>query len=374
MSELIALEDINVALETLTFTEVRAGEFQLIGKACPWIFSFCPDLKPNETVSLQAHFVFLESFIEQAHEQFEADNISQLGSGPWSERDLSDCEHNLSAIAMEINEAFVIQIRRINASQRYHQRIFQKAREYSLEYEHLNKDKEYKEVLIHAIVHDLSGPLTSIGGALHLLADASLDAEIRAELQHNAESQVESAHRLIKSILDVFVLEEKAFDPSTLEFEHSPDILECIESIITNFNPAFKQQSVTLALNNQLSENRIRVISEVDQLTRVLINLLENALRYSPIKTKVTIELQDSPEDVSVSIIDSGPGVPAEIRDSLFKRFVGGQEFGGKAGFGLYYCQMCVQKWGGKIKYENIENADKVNQGACFQIELRKSF
>ena len=63
---------------------------------------------------------------------------------------------------------------------------------------------------------------------------------------------------------------------------------------------------------------------------------------------------------------DHGPGIPAEISDTLFDRFGGRNTQGGNSGLGLHFCRVSVQRWGGKIRV-----VDEYTDGACLEIELR---
>lgn len=380
------LTRINEKLELVTFLEVESDTFQLAGSCAPWILRFCPDLSRKEQVVLKTAFVFLENFIEQARTYFWTKDAQSLSSGPWSERDSDGIEQNLSATALMLEGRLVIQMRHVPSEQLYHRRIFQKAREYSLEYERLQREKERKDVLLFAVVHDLSGPLTSISGILEVLSQLDLSEAERKALFDSALEQTKTTHEMIRSILDVFDEEDHRFDPASLDSLAAPSLKAVMESVVANFGSAFSQQGVSLVLNDTLDDND-QVIAEGEQLKRVFINLLENALRYSPANSSVTISLEGRAKDILIRIADQGPGVPGELVAGLFQRFVGGRKYGGKAGFGLYFCQMCVKKWGGKIEYlangnvnadsEASGATDEINEaentaGTCFQITLQR--
>lgn len=384
MTDSDLLTRINEKLELVTFLEVESDTFQLAGNCAPWILSFCPQLSRNEQVVLKDAFVFLENFIEQSRVYFWTTNSQSLSSGPWSERDDDGVEQNLSATALMLDGRLAIQMRHVPSEQLYHRRIFQKAREYSLEYERLQHEKERKEVLLFAVVHDLSGPLTSISGIIEVLSQLDLSDAERKGLFDSALEQTKTTHEMIRSILEVFDEEDHRFDPASLDAQTAPSLNSIIESVVASFDSAFSQQGVNLRLNNRLTGDD-KVIAEGEQLKRVFINLLENALRYSPVSSKVTITLECRDSDILIRIADQGPGVPGELIADLFQRFVGGRKYGGKAGFGLYFCQMCVKKWGGKMDYlangninpesdapsvvEVMEQTGNM-KGTCFQVTL----
>jgi len=384
---LVTLADINEQLDTVTFVELATGEFRIEGRVPVWALGFCPDLRATGQTRLQDDFEFLGGFIEQAHEEFLEPGETRIGSGPWTERDLNDVEHNLSALAVIVKNQLVIQISAIPEELRYHQRIFQKAREYSLDFEQSIRDKEQREVLLHAIVHDLSQPLTMIDGALHLSEDPTLPREEKLKLDQLMETQIDSAQNMIRSILEISLWEHKRFSIHDLKAAEAPGVTECVKTAIANFEPVFKQENIQLELLNHLGASEQQVVAEEDQLRRVLSNLLENALRFSPPGSKVSVLMEDSRVDttspaekmvdqVVITVSDQGPGVSESLAESLFQRFVGESEFGGRGGFGLYYCQMCLHRWGGKIECisPGTSQGDKApsDKGASFKLTLLK--
>jgi len=202
---------------------------------------------------------------------------------------------------------------------------------------------------------------------------------------------------MVRSILEIFLWEHKLFRAGDLKDADAPVAISCAESAVANFEPIFRQENVTLLLTNNLASRQQKVVAEEDQLERVLSNLLENALRFSPPGSTVRVLLEDasgpsswksssalsssssssevSPDQVMITVSDQGPGVAKALATSLFERFAGGTEFGGRGGFGLYYCQMCLKRWGGKIIYiapEHQQHSVLEQSGACFRLALLK--
>jgi CheY-like chemotaxis protein/HPt (histidine-containing phosphotransfer) domain-containing protein len=82
---------------------------------------------------------------------------------------------------------------------------------------------------------------------------------------------------------------------------------------------------------------------------------VENALRYAPAKTTVTIGIEEDSPYLKAYVEDEGPGLPADLKTSeIFKLFAKGKVGGGKAGLGLYFCKVTVERWGGSIGCENV--------------------
>lgn len=363
------LELVNIQLGLVTFTATDGINFRVVGAVAPWIENFCPGLQPGDEVPLAEVFIFLDHFIIEASERLSAErSLETIGSGPWSERDVNDEEQSLSATASLVNGLLVIQVRAIPEKLRYQQAMFQKAREYSLSYEQLRKDREQKQILLHTIVHDIASPLMVIDGSLSLLASGDLDQNQR-DLVVGASEQITRVTDLIKDVLEVFSAEVQPFDLTTLDRESAPFMQPLLEKVVRSYQGLFEDQGVELTLTNSVPDD-IQVIAESAELFRVFVNLLENAIRFAPKGSAVTLSLSLvksslGVELVQISITDEGPGVSPQLVPDLFDRFAGGREYGGKSGLGLYFCKTCLNRWGGEIEYLG-------QTGQCrFQLSLR---
>jgi CheY-like chemotaxis protein len=122
---------------------------------------------------------------------------------------------------------------------------------------------------------------------------------------------------------------------------------------------------------DERTDQRIQwwVHGEATRLERIFSNLLENALRYTSAGSKVTIGLTDDGEFVRAFVDDEGPGLPADLSPAqIFALFSKGKEGGGKAGLGLYFCRLTVERWGGTIGCESLPQ-----RGSRFWFRLPKA-
>jgi signal transduction histidine kinase len=364
----IGLEQINRHLDTAILVEAEDGAFSVLGEIPAWLDAFFEvDLEPDQTFRLEQTLVFFESYIDEVRETLAADPEAIVGSGPWSEADRSQVERNLSAAAFVVNGRIVMQVKLIGSTQLYHQAVFQKAREYSLNYEKLIKERERKDVLLHTVVHDLTGPLTAITGALWLIADQLKDHDDLVQL---ALKQCEVEKEMILSILDSFSAEYKAFDVNELTSHNAPDIVACVNRTLATFRPAFKNQQVELTVKLDVGDlSNLQVVAEDDLLERVLSNLMQNALRFSPPGSDCNIELSLEGDWITVTVCDQGPGVDENLKSTIFERFSGGRRQGGNAGLGLYFCRITLDRWGGTI---GCESNDPTEPGTRMWFTLRR--
>src|SRR5262249_13974818 len=148
----------------------------------------------------------------------------------------------------------------------------------------------------------------------------------------------------------------------------APDLLDAVSATL-------QQLSVDMAMKNVshrlllASDQTVswKVAGHPDQLGRELHNLLENALRHTPVDSTITVSLKDETQSVHVAIEDQGPGLQPALAGLLFERFRQGERCKGKAGLGLFFCRMTVERWGGQIGHESAENG-----GARFWFRLPK--
>ncbi len=341
---------VNDRLNTINLVEIADGKFLIENTIPDWMLWFDQDLKTSKPFVLADVFLFFDTFLDEVRQELKVSHTAVVHSGPWSEPDENGIERHLFASGFLIDDQLVLQMRLIAESRRYHQEVFQKAREYSMAYERQVKEKEQREVLLHTIVHDLAGPLTSIYGVLDLLQEDPS----RVDLIDVALSQASAQQQMIQSILDAFSTELTEFDSSSLTIETAPRLRNILIREIEVFEAAFEAQGVRLEFVDNVSTGAdLPVVAEADYLERVLSNLLENALRFSPEGTTTEVSLSEAEGQYVIAIIDQGSGVPMELQDHLFERFSGGPQFGGKQGLGLYFCRMAVNRWGQSIWCES---------------------
>jgi CheY-like chemotaxis protein len=133
-------------------------------------------------------------------------------------------------------------------------------------------------------------------------------------------------------------------------------VLRCAEETVTAFAPMFQAKGLVLRIDTRLSGHRgWSVMGESTRLKRIFSNLVENALRYAPPKTTVTIGIEEELPHLKAYVQDEGPGLPGDLKASeIFKLFAKGKVGGGKAGLGLYFCKVTVERWGGSVGCERV--------------------
>jgi len=235
------------------------------------------------------------------------------------------------------------------ASERQQRLMQQKGNELSLSYQQLVKEIQKKEILLHCIVHDLAGPLMGIKGGFELLAQENISESGRKFLDIGLR-QANKQETLIREILQAFSAEVESVQSFTADPAEAPDAVRAAREVIEALSPAFALSQVRLQFDSAVDlKTNWKVVGEKSRLERIISNLIENALRYSPANSTVTVGCYDEGDKILVAIDDEGPGIPSEIAPALFQKFAQGKKGRGKIGLGLYFCRITVEHWGGEI-------------------------
>jgi CheY-like chemotaxis protein len=231
--------------------------------------------------------------------------------------------------------------------------MYQTARDSLLSHEKLLREILKKEILLHCIVHDLSQPLSAMSGTFHLLSMEPLSAQMKKFVK-SGEREAQRQEMMIRGILEAFSSDLAAQQAVSTEPAEAPDIVAAAKRSIEAFENAYRDRGLKLRLDPSVKASaKWRVNGESTRLERIFGNLLENALRYSPKGTTVTINVEDQGEFVRASVNDHGPGLPTDKPQSqMFQLFARGKAHAGKAGLGLYFCKITVERWGGTIGAE----------------------
>jgi signal transduction histidine kinase/CheY-like chemotaxis protein/HPt (histidine-containing phosphotransfer) domain-containing protein len=336
------------------FEHLGAGNFRLIGDGPGWYQEIWgAPASSAKLVRLGDKSPFLENFLVDAEEFWRLMSPGSANSGNWIERGTDSREIPLEAGAYSLDGKKILLIRNLSATFAQEQQLFQTARDSLLAHEKLLKEIQKKEILLHCIVHDLTQPLSAMNGVFHLLDREALPATLRKYVKAG-ERESQRQELMIRGILEAFSSDLAAQKANETSVSEAPDLLACAKQVIEEFSPAFRERQIRLALGAHVGTSRgWRVVGDVSRIDRIFGNLLENAMRYAPKGTTVSIGLQDQDGFVLACVDDEGPGLPPDQRpDQLFALFAKGGSHSGKAGLGLYFCKITVERWGGAIGAE----------------------
>jgi signal transduction histidine kinase/CheY-like chemotaxis protein/HPt (histidine-containing phosphotransfer) domain-containing protein len=333
------------------------GDFRLIGEWPDWcanIWGAQPS--DGQPIGLANKSPFLENFLVDAAEFWRAQAPGSVNSGDWIERGVDGVEIPLEASARSLDGKRILLIQNLSETYGQQQKWFQTARNSLLEHETLLKEIQKKEILLHCIVHDLTQPLSAMSGVFRLLEGENLPAALRKYVKAG-ERESQRQELMIRGILEAFSSDLAAHQARETGAQEAPDLLACAQQAIEEFSPAFRERHIRLSLGpHAAGSHDWRVVGDASRINRIFGNLLENAMRYAPKGTAVTIGLQEQDGFVFALVDDEGPGFPPDQPpDQLFALFSKGKSHAGKAGLGLYFCKITVERWGGTIGAETRE-------------------
>ena len=203
--------------------------------------------------------------------------------------------------------------------------------------------------LLSSVSHDLRTPLASITGAASTLIDneARLDAATRRDLLEALHEEADRLNRLVQNLLEMTRLEAGALVPHTAW--HSVE--EVVGAALGRFGKSLAERPVTTRIPAELP----LVPMDDVLIEQVLINLIDNAIKYTPPGTPIEVSAEETGGAVMVEVADRGPGLPPGEEPLIFEKFhrtdpapsVRG------AGLGLAICQGIIHAHGGRIWAEN---------------------
>jgi signal transduction histidine kinase len=213
--------------------------------------------------------------------------------------------------------------------------------------------EQIKKDFVAMITHDLRTPMTSTMGFLELLGDG-VYGPIPDKARDGANLAFRNVRRmiaLINDLLDVEKLESGKWELSPESITLEPVVTRSVESV----SVFAEQHKVKIAVEPIDST----VYADGNRLVQVLVNLITNAVKFSPVDSSVTISARTKGDLVELRITDQGCGIPPQYRESIFDRFrqvraTDATQKGG-TGLGLAICKAIVEQHGGSIGVESEE-------------------
>jgi signal transduction histidine kinase len=209
-----------------------------------------------------------------------------------------------------------------------------------------------KELITETLVHDLRSPASAVSGALDVLEETLSRYEIGKD-----ELVVQALQVARRGAQRMLGMTESLLEISRLQAGKTETSLASINlrNLAAGVLGDFLQEALEygIILRNEIPEDAPAVRADLSKTTRVLTNLVDNALKFTPSGGQVILTV-DGIEDgmVAVQVSDTGPGIPAEYREKIFERFsqipgLAGRRRG--SGLGLTFCRLALDAQGGKI-------------------------
>ena len=215
--------------------------------------------------------------------------------------------------------------------------------------------------------HELKTPLTSIKGFSEVLQD-ELYGPLNDKQKMATDAVIRNSDRLNRLIDSIMYLTVQKSGRDTYAI-YPVNITEIMGNAVMGI---FQQaNSKNLRIKNNIPSDLPLIKGDMDKLTQVFINLLENATKFTPNGGKITVAAFENGENIHITVTDTGIGISADIISNLFERFYQvdastTRKYGG-TGIGLYISKLIVEVHKGRIWVESEEGV-----GTTFHVELLK--
>ncbi len=223
----------------------------------------------------------------------------------------------------------------------------------------LHEMEQARDDLVGMISHDLRTPLNAVYSHAHLLRRHPDDA---GRVEARASAILKSCERMSEMIQDL--VEATLLEAGRLRVAPEPvELAAVVPELLERFRGALEIDRVRLVAEPDVP----RALADPQRLERVVVNLLTNALKYSPAQGEITVEVARDPEGVALVVTDRGIGIAPEDVPHVFERFfrARGARRPEGLGLGLYITRLLVQAHGGRI-----DVSSQLGQGSTFRVVL----
>ena len=228
-------------------------------------------------------------------------------------------------------------------------------------YRQLRKLEQLRQDLTHMIIHDMNTPLMVIRGYLELLETSEAETLSKSGKKYITEAS-NGTRRLISMTQEMLVVSK--LEAGQLQLYPEPlDLVALVRKLVLTTNQLQNSQQVQV----KTAPATLTVSADRELLERVLQNLLNNALKFSPETAVVHLAIIATEKQARIEVSDSGSGIAPEFHQKIFEKF-GQVETGNKrrgSGLGLAFCKLAVAAHGGEIGVES-----GLNQGSNFWFTL----
>jgi two-component system sensor histidine kinase ResE len=215
------------------------------------------------------------------------------------------------------------------------------------------------------VSHELKTPLTSVQGFAQAILDGTADSsESRQQAAQVIYDEASRMHRMVLDLLDLARL-----DGGTADITMAPvNISALLNTTSEKFTPQLQHAGVSITVS--VAENLPLIIADGDRLAQVFVILVDNSLKFTPRGGLISLRASLVNEELLVSVLDTGVGIPEEAQMHIFERFYqadparrGGEKHG--AGLGLAIAHEIVMAHGGRISVRS-----RLGKGTSFDVFL----
>ena len=215
--------------------------------------------------------------------------------------------------------------------------------------------------LLRSISHDLRTPLTGISGNANVLLQTELPSEKRRALYTDIYDDAEWLINLVENLLSVTRIED-----GTIDLDMEPEL---VDEVIAEALKHIGRQSAEHKISFHRNDEILLANMDTHLIMQVIINIVDNAVKYTPKDSEIDIKAEKKRDFIEVSIADNGPGIPREAMDRLFDMYYTANSASADSrrglGLGLALCKSIITAHGGSITVD-----DNKPSGAIFRFTL----
>ncbi len=229
----------------------------------------------------------------------------------------------------------------------------------------LKKLERVRSEFLGNVSHELRTPIFAIQGMLETLLHGALDdREVSRDFINRALANTQRLNELLGDLIEISRIESGEMKMSFRYFQ----VDEFLEQVVKESNPAALQKNIALILGT--SENPVEALGDKERLKQVMVNLIDNAIKYNKPNGSVTLSYKRTDSTVQISVSDTGVGIAPEHLPRIFERFYRvdkerSREAGG-TGLGLAIVKHIIEAHG-----STIEVVSEVGTGSTFSFSLR---
>jgi len=237
-------------------------------------------------------------------------------------------------------------------------------RTYNALTERLAQSWSQQRQFVSAVSHELQTPLTLVSGSLKRVIRKAPELEPQlVQRLHDAEEETIGMQQLLNDLLDL-----SRSDSGRLQVKQEPvDLRPLLEEVVRAQGTALGRD-ITLQLPEQTTSTA--VLGDPARLRQILLNLIENAHKYSPAEQPIQLRLKSTATGLLLEVEDRGIGIPLQDQAYVFDRFHRGSNTTGQSGsgVGLSVVKLLLEAMDGSIKVNS-----EPGMGSCFGINLRRA-
>jgi two-component system phosphate regulon sensor histidine kinase PhoR len=230
----------------------------------------------------------------------------------------------------------------------------------------IRKLEQMRSDFVANVSHELKTPLTSIKGFVETLLETALkDKENSRHFLKVIQEHTNRLDSLINDLLELSHIESKEIKLKIEEIK----LVDLVNEVLRGFKNQLKKTPINV--NNNLSSG-LTIKADKDKLERVLVNLIDNAIKFNKEKGSINIYSEESGNNIKIVIEDSGIGIPAKDIPRIFERFyrvdkARSRELGG-TGLGLSIVKHIIELHGGSV---GVESTEGLGSKFCFTLPKR---